>query len=108
MLRALATCPGCGLASSKRKALKWPAVAEQRLGGHRGEQVGDGSASSRASPTARQAKALMNEVPLVNRQALLGLEREGLEAQLGQGVGGLADARPRAAPRSRRRGRAPT
>ena len=65
MLRALVTIPRCGLASSNRKALKcprFPSSASEVIAVNRSAR----SASSRAAPTARQANALMNEVPFVS------------------------------------------
>ena len=64
-------------------------ASEQRLRRHRGQQVGEVGELARL-PTARHANALMNEVPLVSREALLCLEREGRDPELSEHAGGVA------------------
>ncbi len=73
--RALSIMPGCGLAS-KRNALKWPRLpisACEAIDVHRS----DTNASSRVSATARTAKALMKDVPLVSASPSLASSSSG-------------------------------
>ena len=85
MWRALVTIPGCGLASSNRNALKWPrlpSIASEAIAVSRSAR----SASSRAAPDGHAGERAHERRAVGEREPLLGLEQDRLEAELGQHV----------------------
>ena len=101
MLRALLHHPGVGLGLVEQKCVEVAAVAEQRLRGHRGQQVGQVGELARGAD-GQAGEGAHERGAVGQRQALLGLEHERLDPELGEDVGAPAARVLRTRPGRRR------